>query len=408
MIRLSPRGVAIYQLLSLIVMLLALYAIGFLSSAIYQLPSHPLAGLLEASGIVRFSERIFKLTVLSGFLTAGIMMAGERLSVRTVIWSRRVWTALVAVSALVSPFGLSEALDIATSVALLLLLAASVAEGAASAFIRVWQIGLLLAAISLPLAHFAENLVSEAMHTFGIQVAYPIAGLAVVFWLMRRFSNVEREWAQDGARIVAALVFLAGSLISLGRLGLPSIISLSATPLIPLCFIILAGHSYRALSSRNDNASLAPHWIAVATLFWLVGGGFLGAIGMQPAINKAIRGSDLVTAQEWLAGWVALAIVLAFVNEAATSLRGDNRRVTGYVPLWLITFGVGLASVTQACRGVVQIYLRDVSAVEASAMAEHLLPLTVVWVICLLAVAAGIASYALGFWIRRPDIRVEG
>ena len=389
MIRLSPRGVAIYQLLSLIVILLVLYAIGLLLSAIYQLPSHPLAGLVEASGIGRFSERVFKLTVLSGLVAAGIMIAGERLSIRTVIWSRRVCTALVAVSAVVSPFGLSEALDIATSIALLLLLAASVAEGEASVFIRVWQFGLLLAAVSLPAAHFGEGNVSDAIRTFEIQVAYPIAGLAVAFWLMRRYSNVESEWAQDGVRIVAVLVFLAGSLISLGRLSLPSIISLGATPLIPLCFIMLAGHSYRALCSRNENASLAPHWIAVATLFWLVGGGFLGALGIQPAINAAARGTDVYTAQNWLAGWVALAIVLAFINEAATSLRGDNRRVTGYVPLWLITFGAGLASVTQACRGVVQIYLRDVSAVEEAAMAELLLPLTVVWIICLLAVAAG-------------------
>ena len=303
MIRLSPRGVAIYQLLSLIVILLVLYAIGLLLSAIYQLPSHPLAGLVEASGIGRFSERVFKLTILSGFVTAGIMMAGERLSVRTVIWSRRVWTALVAVSALVSPFGLSEALDIATSVALLLLLAASVAEGEASVFIRVWQIGLLLAAVSLPAAHFGEGNVSDAIRTFEIQVAYPITGLTVAFWLMRRYSNVESEWAQDGVRIVAVLVFLAGSLISLGRIGLPSIISLGATPLIPLCFIMLAGHSYCALSSRNENASLAPHWMAVATLFWLVGGGFLGALGIQPAINAAARGTDVLRHAE-LAGWL--------------------------------------------------------------------------------------------------------
>ena len=205
---------------------------------------------------------------------------------------------------------------------------------------------------------------------------------------------------------MALLVFLAGSLISLGRLGLPTALSLGAAPLIPLCFIILAGHSYRALSSRNENASLAPHWIALATLFWLVGGGFFGALSSQPAIGEAMRGTDLAQAQDWLARWVLIAIVLAFVNEGASSLRGDNRRVTGYVPLWLVAFGTALASVVQAGRGVAQIYLREVATVEAAAMSELLLPLTVVWIICLFAVAAGIVTYALGFWLRRPRIRV--
>ena len=119
-----------------------------------------------------------------------------------------------------------------------------------------------------------------------------------------------------------------------------------------------------------------------------------------------MRGTDLAAAQDWLAGWVLLAITLAFVNESATALRGDNRRVTGYVPLWLTVFGAGLATITLACRGVVKIILRDVAAVEKAAQAALLLPLTSVWIICLLAVAAGIVTYALGFWLRRPKIQV--
>ena len=39
-------------------------------------------------------------------------------------------------------------------------------------------------------------------------------------------------------------------------------------------------------------------------------------------------------------------------------------------------------------------------------MPELLLPLTLVWIICLFAVAVGIVTYALGFWLRRPRIRV--
>ena len=78
--------------------------------------------------------------------------------------------------------------------------------------------------------------------------------------------------------------------------------------------------------------------------------------------------------------------------------------MTGYVPLWLVAFGAGLASITGVCRGVVQIYLREVAAMETSAMSALLLPLTVVWIICLSAVAGGIVIYALGFWLRRSRI----
>ncbi len=405
-IRLSPRGKTIYQLLSLIVALLPLYAAGFIASALYQLSNQPLVGLVEAGVIERVTGHAFQLLILSGLVSAGLMMAGDGISVSSVIWLRRLWTGLVIVSVAASPLVVGAALDLAAAIALLLLLAASYRLGSRSVYLRAWQFGLLLIAVSLVAAQLFDGRALEALRSFLLQVAYPIAGLSVMFWLMRRYSRVEADWAADGLRIVTLLVFLAGGLISLGRLGLPALVSLGATPLIPLCFISLAGHSYRALSSRNENASLARHWIAAATLLWLVGGGFLGALSVQPAINLAMRGTDLAQAQDWLAGWVSLAIVLAFVNESASSLRGGNRRVTGYVPLWLIIFGVALASILLACRGLVQIYLRDVAAVDASAMPELLLPLTVVWIVCLLAVAAGVVTYALGFWLRRPRIVV--
>ena len=406
MIQLSPRGQAVYQLLSFIVTLLLLYGFGFLAAVLGLLPAHPLGKLLEPVRVESFTERLLQFTILSGLVSGGIMMAGAGMSRRNTLWLRRIWTALAIASVMLAPFDYDLAPDLALALALLITLAASRRPGETSAFLQVWQVGLALIVLSILAPHLLEGQALEAARAIRLQVAYPIAGLSLMFWLMRRYSLVAEDWAIDGLRIVALLVFLGGSLISLGRVGLPAVASLGATALIPLCYIILAGHSYRALSSRNENASLAPHWVAAATLFWLVGGGFLGTLSIQPAISEAMRGTDLVAAQDWLAGWVTLAIVLAFVNESASSLRGDNRRVTGFVPLWLITFGAGLATITLACRGVAQIYLRDVAAVEAAAQAGLLQPLTNVWIICLLAVAAGIVTYALGFWLRRPVVRV--
>ena len=49
------------------------------------------------------------------------------------------------------------------------------------------------------------------MRAFRLHVAYPIAGLSLMFWLMRRYSLVEEDWASDGARIVGLLIFLAAA-----------------------------------------------------------------------------------------------------------------------------------------------------------------------------------------------------
>ena len=44
---------------------------------------------------------------------------------------------------------------------------------------------------------------------------------------------------------------------------------------------------------------------------------------------------------------------------------------------------------------------------SASAILEMTQPLTLIWIICLLAVAVGVITFALGFWARRPKIQVE-
>ena len=174
-----------------------------------------------------------------------------------------------------------------------------------------------------------------------------------------------------------------------------------------LCAIILASRNYRALCHRDENASLAPHWLALATLLWLSAFGFLGALSTHPDILHALRASSLAWARDWLMGWALLAITLAAVNLLASELRGDNRRVTGYLPLWLIGFGVGLAGIASLCRGVAELYLRDLAGLEAAALREATLPLTLIWMICLLAVALGIMIFALGFLARRPRMPVR-
>lgn len=408
MIKLSARGKIQYQFLSLLVVLLILYSASFLLDALFQLPANPLALYFVGEETVKgLSARCLSLALLTGLAGAGITMASDSLSERMLQIFLRLWIALTIATLLASPFVQASVLDALSAIGLLALLALTFSDKEVSAFTRVWGAGMLLVCMSLLARPFATSPWDRALDLFQHHVAVGISALGVAFWLMTRFSIVEREWANDGVRIVAALLFFSGGLVSIAPLGLSPLVSISATPLVVLCYVILAGHACRALGMRNADRSLAPHWTAVATLFWLAAGGFLGAISLQAQLNHALQNTALQVAQDWIMSWSLLAILCAYLNSVATELRGGNRRVTGYAPLWLVAFGVGLSTIVQGCRGVVEIYLRDSFALARAEILEMTAPLTQIWIICLLAVAIGVMTLALGFWARRPKIQVD-
>lgn len=433
MIRLSARGQVQYQLLSLLTFLLVISSASVLLGALYQLPENPLARYMAEAPVLRFAARSLSLTLATGLAAAGIALASDAypgcFSERGLNVFLRAWTALVIASLLASPIAPPHLLDALNAAGLLALLAYTLSTAARqqrkspasasrlpirgivifahSPFLRVWQIGVLLVCLSLLAEPFARADWDRALELFRGHVAYSIAALSVAFWLMTRFSAVERDWAGDGVQIVAGLIFFAGSLISIAPLGLPPWISYSAAVLVVLCYTILGGHVYRALSMRKQDRSLTPQWLAVAALFWLVAGGFLGALSLPAQLNQAMRNTALAAAGDWLMSWALLAVICAFINSVATELRGGNRRVTGYVPLWLVAFGAALSTILQGCRGVVEIYLRDHFALDRAAALALTAPLTQVWLVCMLAVAAGILCFALGFWARLPQIQVE-
>ena len=406
MIQLSRRGLIQYQFLNVIVLLLLFYGAAFLLSALFQLPAHPLGDLLNQATVNRIAARCFQLLVLSGFLAAGLSMGLQRLSERATAWLQGGWIAIVALGLIASPSAPPTFTDFLSSLFLLVVLALSVIKGENTACTRIWQLGILLTCLSLLAPQLAADHWKPILSLFQLHVAYGVCAVSVIFWLMTRFSNVESQWISDGVKVVAALVVFAGSLISIAPLGLTPLISISAAPLILLSYTILAGHCYRTLSDRNANASLAPHWIALAMLFWLIAGAFMGVISLHAGINDALRDTALSRAQDWLQAWVLLSVICAFVNASASELRGDNRRVTGYVPLWLIAFGVGLSSIVQGCAGVLEIFLRKVFDQDQTAITELLQPLTVIWIVCLSAAFVGIVIYALGYWARHPKIQV--
>ena len=400
MIQLSPRGGAVYRLLSLMVGLIVLYGLGVLLAAAYALPGEPLAGLVDESTIRALTNRAFDLALLSGLIAAGLLMAGETLSAGRYTQLSRGWIVLALGSLVATPFVSALALTILLALgALLVAQMPQVTDSAEHGIQRLWRLGMLLSALSLPLPHLIDSAPVAALRALQLQVAFALAMLSIVYWLFRCFSRVEPGWSRGSLRTCSVLLLLGGGLVAAGRLGLSPTIALAAGGLVFFCFVIIASHWVRAIGRRDENATLSPHWLALATLLWLVNG-LLGALSIQPGIQAAMRGNELLAAQDWLAGCGLLCVLLALGNQAASDLRGDNRRITGYIPFWLCGFGAALATIFHAGRGLLQHYL------GAEATAELLLPLSALWLACLLAFTAGLLVYALGYLARLPRIRV--
>ncbi len=403
MIQLSPRGQAIYQLLTLAVLLALVYALSLSLSASYALPSSPLANIVSQTTVDAIMQRAFWLALLTGMLATGALLAGEGLSARSARWLSRGWRFLALGGLLASPVVSELALSLVFSLAALLAAQTLHRNGSdrpGRNLWIVWRLSLLLLAIGLPLPALTNGAAAAAARAFQLHIAGGLAALSMAYWLFGRFSRVELAWAHNSLRICTLLLLLGGGLITVGPLRMPAPVAMAAAPLVLLCEVIVASHWYRALSHRDDCATLAPHWLALATLFLVISGGIAGPPSIQPGLQEAMRGTDLPAAHDWLAGCLPLFALLALVNQTASDLRGDNRRVTGYVPFWLLGFGAALASLCQAGRGLLQVYLR------AEASAELLLPLSVLWMICLFSFAAGMLVYALGYAARLPKIRV--
>ena len=408
MIRLTRRGKIIYQMLGLIVILLVLYTILFLLSALQTLPYFTLAHLIPVQTILMLTDQTLHLLILTGVITGGIIMCiTQNLNEHLLRGLFRAWVVLIIATFLSSVLEIKPLLNGITVILLIAYLVLNFKHQQPTPILHVWRIGIILIIVSLSGQWIMNADWQVVIRLFQIHVAYSVTGVSIIFWLMTKWSNVRIEWAQDGAKIIAGLVALGGILISFAPLGYASLVGMMSGFVVPICFMILGGHSYRALRDRNQNMSLSPHWIAIAVLFWMAGGGFLGTISTQSGIQNWMGDTRLADAQFWLMNWGMIAIILSLVNYTASDLRGENRRVTGYMPLWLIGFGNAFVAVILGCIGVVEIYLTRFLSVDYKIIAYLLTPLLILQLILLLTIAIGVLIYALGFWVRRPQIVVD-
>lgn len=405
------------------VALLLLYAITTLLGAVKFLSANdPLVYSLPYNQIGALGSILLNLAALTGLAGAGIYIASQQRlrSEKVLVYTGWLWTVLLMLAVLGGLIGFIEGrnglelpplLDLGFIVALVLLIGN---VGMGMPVLQVWSIGLGISALGMiigliPAADYLQDRVFRALALgLSVNVGYPLAAVALGFWLMHRFSNITPAWADRGIFSVAGMITLAGALVTLGSFGTLSTSGWMQTAgslavlVVPVLYLIFAAHSYRALSDRNGTHTLTAHWFTLSLLLFLLGPGLLGALQAVSTINQWTTGTRLTDLQTNFSLLAIAAMGLAFINQAAAELRGRNWRVTGLVPFWLVSFGVLGGGLALGLAGVVQTFLERKLSVGYLDTQTLLVPLYTGWVVGIVLMLLGLAVYAFTLWLRRP------
>ena len=240
-----------------------------------------------------------------------------------------------------------------------------------------------------------------------LHIALTITTCALGFWLMHRFSNISWAWGRLGLKVMIGWLTIAGIFIGLSALSgiydnaLLSVINRIGVFFVPLAYIVYGSHSYRALSDQNGTKTLAPHWYTLGLLLFMGVGGALGGLSGEQPFHTALSQPVFIDLRIRLI-WVAVTcICLGIINQAAAEMRGENRRVTGLMPFWLIAFGLIGGQLAYAIASVVQVILEHSTTMGALEIHTLLRPFYQLWMVGHVLVLAGVILYGLGFWARR-------
>lgn len=419
-----------YSLFAQTVLLLIVYAAVALLTAVKFMENDPLASSLPYNQSSAFGNVLLNLAIISGLLGGGIyVVSGERpdsklAQERWLIYTFTLWTVFLFAAFMAGVLGILEGrhrlelpplLDIVQAVlALAFVLNIGLSVPRWTAVPLVWVSGMALHGVCIVIGlltsgdYFRDSGLAALALGLSLNVALTLAAVALGFWLMHRFSNITPGWADSGLYTVSGLLAVAGVMVSAAPLyvldsaGFASTLGKIGAGFVPLAYMLFAAHSYRALSDRNLNRTLSAHWYALALLLLLLGNGVLGAIQTMSGIAQWTQGTRLTDLQVTLVSMAIVAVILGMINQSGAELRGQNRRITGLLPFWLVTFGVLGGALALAGAGIVQAYLERVLGVGYLETQVYLIPLYLFWIMGIFVCALGIAIYALGFWVRRP------
>lgn len=426
-------GKTVFHLCALAVVLLVLYALAALLTAIKFLGADALMTSAPYPHTALLTDTLGHLAIVSGLLGAGLWIAASSRPDHQIAAPSalgllgRGWLVVVVLSTLAALLHITDGRSGVDLPALLHIAQAGVLVGAVgligraaaarSGVVLVWMVGLILhvAGLLLLLIPFDHPLTAWTARSLALTVqtgGLMLAALGVIYWLLHRVSDVTPGWAQSslyttaGLLVIAAAARIVSDLAGLLPTGSLDTFSALLSGAAVVGWLIVLAHAYHALSRRNSTQTLAGHWIVLAYLAWFIGA-LISAAASVPALRPNLAGTRALDAADSLIALGLVAIVLAAINHITAELRGENRRITGLIPVWLVSAGAIGGSLLLAIAGIVQAYLERAVQLGYLETQALLVPLYIGWVAALILIALGAVSYGLGLYARRPRWREE-
>jgi nitric oxide reductase subunit B len=407
-----------------VIMLILAVIAALVAGVKFLAPDDPLLTVLPYNQAGALANVLLNLTVLTGLVGGGLYLAAQRrVNLPVLRLAGIVWTVLLILSVAAGLFGLLGGrnllelpfvLNIVLIIGLVLVLLA-VAPSIQSPLVQLWALGLVLTLIGiliglLPAGDYLQDRSYRAL-AVGLQlnIAYPLMALALGYWLMHRFSNLTPAWLEQDIYIAAGLVLLAGVCLTFARMQAAAgwVIGAGnlAAALAPVFYLLVIARCYPALTQRNGTHTLAAHWFTLSILLFFLAFGLVAAAQLAPAIRPYTLGTRLNDLQSTLTLMAAVAMSLGVVNQSAAELRGQNWRITGLTPFWMVSAGILGGGLALGAAGVVQVYLERLLSIGYLDTQALLVPLYIGWIMGLISLLLGIVLYALGFWSHRPQRR---
>jgi nitric oxide reductase subunit B len=388
-------------LFSQALLFLVLYAATALISAVKFLGSDdPLIYSIPYHQVNAFSHVLLNLAILSGLIGCGLNIAISENSNSSPLltWIYRGWTLLLVLAFLAGAFGLLEGrhmlelpkfLDMVQAVLITaFVIVVFLILPSRSPIMIMWLIGMIVSVIAvvmslLPSSNAVQGGLLDGLAVgLSVNVAYPLAAVAVIFWLGREYVTENQVYGIAGVIAVAGSLLTLSSLNSLNPDDLSRLLSVLGTILAPIAYLILTAYTYH-------NAS---QWQRLAPLLFLFNA-VLGGLQSLPNVNQWTQGTRLTDLQMTLTLWASTAAVLAVIYQLS-----EREGMWSIAAFWMLAMGFAIGGTALGGAGLVQTYMERILSVGYLETQTYLIPIYIFWVIGLLVAAIGIAIYAVRYF----------
>lgn len=423
-----------FRLCALAVIAFIGHILAALLTALKFLGPDPLQTSLPYPHTRLLADTLGHLAIVSGLLGAGLWVAvsarpESRIDPAAALrLLERGWIGTVALSALIALLDITDGRSGIDLPGWLRLLQAAILLGAVAVVWRtarerggvilIWALGLIIHTGGMLLAFLPFNGPAAIWTTRAAATNLQVGGLllaalALTYWLLPRIADLTADWAQSRLYTAAGLVVLAiAARITADLTALLPTDSLDAFSAVlngaaVISWLIILAHGYHALSRRHRVQTLAGHWIVLANLAWLFSA-LIGAAATLPALRPYLAGTRILDAAVELTAIGLIAAVLGGIAAMAAEGRGENRRITGPLPVWLISTGAIGGGLLLAIAGIVQAYLERAVSIGYLDAQTLLVPLYIGWAGGVGLIGLGALVYGLELYAQRPRWGEEG